>query len=92
MLKEGLAAGHLRLDDLIELCPHGVKTARAFDVITWAPYFGETKAERAMKRLGEPFHRRLGDLSRRRRRELILVIARDSSRALWGAAHREYVC
>jgi hypothetical protein len=92
MLKEALAERRVYLDDLLELCPDGLMTARAYDVITWAPYFGPVKAQRALKRIGEPMHRRLGDMPRRRRRELVYVIAKDYSRALWGAAHREYIC
>lgn len=92
MVKEALCARRLLLDDVIELVPDCAKTARVYDVIQWAPGFGRTKAEQALKRLREPGSRRLGDLSKRRRRELILILAQANRRALWGAAHREYIC
>jgi hypothetical protein len=45
-----------------------------------------------MKRLGEPEHRLLGHMTRERRRELVRVLARSNRKALWGAAHRDYLC
>jgi hypothetical protein len=92
MVKEALADRRLLLDDVIELVPDCARTARVYDVIQWAPGFGRVKAEQALKRLREPGHRRLGDLNRRQRRELILILARSNRQALWGAAHREYIC
>lgn len=92
MLKEALVARRLFLDDVIMLMPPGASTARAFDVITWAPYFGRVKAERLLKRLGEPMHRQLDHMPRQRRRELVALITRENPKALYGAAHREYIC
>lgn len=62
------------------------------DVIAWAPFFGPVKASAAMRSLGEAEHRLLGHMTRQRRQELVKVLARRNSKALWGAAHREYVC
>lgn len=92
MLKESLHRRDIRLDDVLEICPDCAANARVFDVIQWAPFFGETKAKAAMKRLGEPEHRLLGHMTRERRRELVRVLARSNRKALWGAAHRDYLC
>lgn len=62
------------------------------EVITWAPAFGKIKAERIVRTLHEPQHRRLGDLTRSRRKELVQTIGRLYPEALWGAAWRDYVC
>lgn len=92
VLKERMARREVLLDDILQAPPECALTATVFDVIRWAPFFGETKARAALRRLGEPEHRLLGHMTRRRRLALIQIIGRHNPKALWGAAHRDYIC
>lgn len=92
-IKDKLARRELLLDDVLEQpIPRCLANMRVVDLIASARGFGQPKAKRVIKRFRHPESRRLGSLSKPQRVELVLLLARHNGQALYGAAHREYIC
>lgn len=92
-IKDKLATRELLLDDVLERePPECLQTMRLGDLIAAAYGFGPTKAKAALRRLRYSETRQVGSLSKRERRAVVAMLAKYNGRALYGAAHREYVC